>query len=123
MVCYNNKETYPLTLLERIKVLNLSLERAEFLLSCPIREPGKTLEASRGFDGGYAQLKEAARLGINIRDTAKMFKWKIKDTQVIADHFGITFPKKTTYPKTQGCAYYTLLMPCTEDEEEPFYYA
>jgi hypothetical protein len=122
MVCYNNKETYPLSLLERIKLLNLSIERAEFLLSCPIREPGKTLETSRGYDGGFSQLKEAARLGINVRDTAKMFKWKVKDTQTIADHFGIKFPKKTIYAKTQGCAYYTLLSPALEDEE-PFYYA
>jgi hypothetical protein len=51
-----------------------------------------------------------------------MFKWKVKDTQTIADHFGIKFPKKTTYAKTQGCAYYTLLSPAVEDEE-PFYYA
>jgi hypothetical protein len=103
----------------RIKLLNLSPERAEFLLACPVREPNKSIEKSKGYtEACIAQVKEAARLGISFRDTAKMMEWKEDNLRVMSDYLKVTFPETTTAKRCNRSSSPCLMTPLTDKEIE-----
>ena len=103
----------------RIKLLKISPERAKFLLACPVREPNKSIETSKGYtEACMAQVVEAARLGISFKDTAKMMEWTEENLRVIADHLKVTFPKRTTAKRCNRSSSPCLMTPFTLEEME-----
>ena len=103
----------------RIEILRISKERAEFLLACPIRDPGKSIKNSRGYAAGLlAQIKESARLGISFKDTAKMLKIKFTELDEIAHQHKITFPELTTAKRCNRSSSPCLMTPFTMEEME-----
>ena len=121
MVCFNvlPKKLTAEELAVRIKLLNLSPERAEFLLACPVREIGKSIENSKGYtEACIAQVKESARLGISFRDTAKMMELKEDNLNIIAKHYKITFPRVTTAKRCNRSSSPCLMTPLTDEEIE-----
>jgi len=121
MVCYN-MSPLKLTAEEkavRIKLLKISPERAKFLLACPVREPNKSIETSKGYtEACMAQVVEAARLGISFRDTAKIMEWKEDYLRVIANHLKVTFPRTTSAKRCNRSSSPCLMTPLTAEEIE-----
>jgi hypothetical protein len=119
MVCSNivQKKLDQYEIQRRIELLGISKERAEFLLACPIRQMNKSFEESVGnHEACIAQLKEAARLGISLKMTAKMMDWTIENTRDVAEAYGIQFPKTTTVNCYGRSTILCLMLPYTEDE-------
>jgi hypothetical protein len=81
------------TIENNIKKLGLHPERAKFLLACPIKGLNITLTESMKAEGGEAQIREASRLGMTFRDTAKMMEWSEDYLKAFSVKHSITFSK------------------------------
>lgn len=104
----------PLTLRERAAVLGLTYDRALFLSKCAHIDETHNNAASydRGNSIPYSDevaLREAARLGIGLRDTADMMN--MTPEQVAS--FGIPFAEKSAMPRPLRGGLYNLLAPDT----------
>ena len=88
----------PLDFEERRLILGLSPERAEFLAACSHQGYGRDEQTRHIPYDHLPLLREAARLGISLNDTAKMMEM----TQAAVAAFGVRFPHKTTKPNPPG---------------------
>ena len=99
----------PLTFEERAELLGLSLPRARFLAACSHVE-GNKHESRRTDPIPYDDailIAEAHRIGLGLRDTAKMMS--MTRNEVIA--FGLFFPPKSAFNKPPGMSTYNLFQP------------
>jgi hypothetical protein len=84
---------------ERGRLFRIHPERIKFLLACPhatdLKPGSPKLEKQIPYDGGIAQLREAARMQISAKDTAAMMEWPIEKVVATANQHGITFVPKT----------------------------
>ena len=105
----------------RAHLLKINPERAKFLMACPHLHPnclhklqgGKREKCGGSFipyDGGVAQIREAARFGMSLRPTAKMMNMKESEVKLIATQHGIKFPKICTHPKATNGKTHSLLI-------------
>ena len=107
-----NERRRRLTFVERALILGIDLDRAHFLASCARGENARTVKN----DGIYipyddnVQLREAARIGINAKDAARMMGIPLED--VLSR--GIAFPAKTSHPLPEGSYVHNLLLPETD---------
>lgn len=110
MVNFGSSFGRPLTLRERAEVLGISYERALFLVACA--HDGRTHNNKGSFDREVSipydvavPIKEAARLGINIKDIAEMMD--MTEAEIAAYPFD--FPEKTTAVRPMRGGFYNLL--------------
>lgn len=93
----------------RAELLGLSLARAEFLSRCSYTQVAK-LEANRSnlipYDPAVL-IREAFRIGIGFRDTARMMGMTAAELK----SYGLPFPRRSKYrPPVRGTGY-TLFPP------------
>ena len=99
----------PLTFEERAELLGLSLPRARFLAAC------SHIEGNKGEDNKTdpipydpaVLIAEAHRIGLGLRDTAKMMD--MTRNEVIG--FGLFFRTKSAFNKPPGMSTYNLFQP------------
>jgi hypothetical protein len=93
----------------------VDIERAKFLASCAHADDLRK-DKHTGIVIPYdpiPQLREAARLGINAKDTAKMMGMTIE--QVSLD--GINYPARSTHPMPEGASVHNLFTPLIDPYE------
>lgn len=89
---------------ERCAILGIEYERGLFLVSCAKDDEGVCGQGSvsdRGQTIPYdplVLLREAIRLGLSFRDTAKMMKMK----EDVLRSYGLTFPRHSAYYPPPG---------------------
>jgi hypothetical protein len=110
-----NERRRRLTFVERCLILGIDLDRAHFLAACSRGENTRKTK-NEGIYIPYddnVQLREAARLGINALDTARMMGTPL--AEVLSR--GITFPAKSTHPIPEGFYVHNLFTPDTGPTE------
>ena len=111
----NNENKRRLSFVERAVLLGVDIERARFLASCAHADDLRK-DKHAGIVIPYdpiPQLREAARLGINAPDTAKMMGM----TQAEVSAYGINYPAKSFHPMPEGASVHNLFTPLFDPYE------
>ena len=120
MVCDKNGRR-PLRLEERCLILGISLSRAKFLADCAHDDKGKSRDghsSDRGQSIPYDEavlVREAFRLGISFKDTARMMEMN-HDT---LSTFGLSFRSKSIHPAPAGPGRIYNLFPPEKRKNKP----
>ena len=108
----------PLDLQERCEILGLSLSRAHFLLACSkddttYSRTGPNIDRGQSIPYDPAvQIREAFRLGIGLRDTARMMEMTVEQVEA----YGLPFRARSAFPPPPGQSkIYNLFPPEPED--------
>ncbi|CAB5217683.1 hypothetical protein UFOVP201_7 [uncultured Caudovirales phage] len=106
---------------ERGRLFRIHPERVKFLLACPHAvdwKPGtKKADKQIPYDGGIAQLREAARMQISAKDVAKMMDWPIEKVVATALDHGITFVPKTLLKQLSTKDTFTFFWPDNQTQK------
>jgi hypothetical protein len=107
MVCNNLTASDDSVLRRRAEILGVSIERARFLVRCAHSRNLLKKKSEHIVVIPYdprVQLDEALRLGIGLKDTAKMMKMAPKEITAM----GYDFPAKSSIPRVGGRGPYSL---------------
>jgi hypothetical protein len=96
MVCHLIKKLPQHQIEKNVEMLKINPYRAVFLLQCTGGGHGSPEQTT------LAQIREAVRLGITFRSTAKMMRMLENDLSNYATRYSIIFPKKSNHKLPKG---------------------